>query len=124
MRADINALAQHGASLGISSDPIRVAHAYHSHLEHFFAELHGSPAACISPTLTASPICTPAHDSMPLQVTAPPHRTSVHVSNNAALLSSTQSGFVPQRTLNRFHGVDPNGCDAPVGRPAKHPRLR
>ena len=56
MRSDLTALRQHGALLGIDSDHIRFAHAYHSHLEHFYAETNDSAssyASCHKQTLNA-----------------------------------------------------------------------
>ena len=39
MRSDLSALRLHGDFFGIGSDHIRVAHAYHCHLERCYAEI-------------------------------------------------------------------------------------
>ena len=109
MRADIAALTKHGGALDITTDPIRAAHAYQSHVEQFYSELHGisKVRAAPSPGTIAS--------------SATPACTSVHI--NTASQSGAQVGSLPACAITRFCGVDPNGPDALVGRPAKRSKL-
>ena len=109
MRADIAALAKHGGALDITTDPIRTAHAYQCHLEQFYSELHGISKVRAAPSLgTTASSATPAC-------------TSVHI--NIASQSGAQGSILPACEIKRFGGVDPNGSDALVGRPAKLSRL-
>ena len=122
MRADITALAHHGTTLGIHSDTNRVAHAYQHHLEQFYSELHDSSGDCNSHALVASASCSSAHTHLQQQLSSPTACTSVQL--NTATPSGISCGPGPAYDLNRFSGVDPNGCDALVGRPAKLTRHR
>ena len=109
MRADTAALAKHGGALDITTDPIRAAHAYQCHLEQFYSELHGISKVRAAPSLgTTASSATPAC-------------TSVHI--NTASQSGAQGGILPACEIKRFCGVDPNGSDALVGRPAKLSKL-
>ena len=59
MHFDIKALTQHGAALGIDSDPLRAAHAYHNYLETVFAE--SSAATTSYPSCPLQPLDVSSH---------------------------------------------------------------
>ncbi len=105
MHADLQALLQHGEDLGIDSDPIRIAHAYNANFGSCFThDVHSADAnfATCSDHLVAP---------------------SAGV-DSSSLCNIAHSRLVPQRALNSFDGIDPNGSDAIVGRPVKRHRFR
>ena len=138
MHADLQALLRHGEDLGIDSDPIRVSHAYNAHLgavfagraEHSCDEQHASTPTLQLFSNNLAPAALP-HATHAVPSVAANFATSsgLSISTSAGCSPSSHhnralSSSVPQLALNSFDGIDPNGSDAFVGRPAKQQRLR
>ena len=97
MHADLHALLQHGEDLGIDSDPIRIAHAYNAHLGSCFT--HDVHSAAANFATSSGHLIAPSAGV-----------------DSSSLCNIAHSRLVPQRVLNSFDGIDPNGSDAIVGR--------